>query len=289
MIDQQAQLRAKAEELLRRGAVEMILGFGTGPVGGVRPLFARQPGDASRLVWGNRCLPNLATYLTKEPCRGIMRKGGRVGVIAKGCDARSILVLIQEAQLERQAVHVIGMVCRGMTTDTGEVLAKCGSCRWLLPPVYDNLIGETEDISPIPGDPLKAAKDLEGASAAERWRFWTGHLSRCIRCYACRQACPLCCCEECLTERSRPQWIEKAATLRGNLAYHFIRAMHLAGRCVACDECTRACPMEIPVSLLSAFLSAKVEEEFGYTSGVDVEQKPFMATFGNDDPEGHIR
>jgi ferredoxin len=289
MIDQQAQLRAKAGELLRRGAVEVILGFGPSPVGGVRPVFARHPDDANRLVWNNRCLPNLATYLTKEPFRGIMTKGGRVGVIAKGCDARSILVLIQEAQLERQAVHVIGMVCRGMVGDKGEVLAKCGSCRWLLPPVYDDLIGEPRDIVPIPGDPLKAARDLEGASAAERWRFWTGHLARCIKCYACRQACPLCYCEECVTERSQPQWIEKAATLRGNLAYHFIRAMHLAGRCVACDECTRACPMDIPVSMLSTYLSAKVEEDFAYTPGIDVEQEPFFATFGEDDPADHIR
>jgi formate dehydrogenase subunit beta len=288
----QAALRAKAKDLLAKGQVALILGYGERTTGGARLLAARTPLDADRLVWNDRCTQNLATYLVREPAAGVIRSGGRVGIVAKGCDARSIVGLLQESQIKRETILVIGVVCDGVTAEysaPGGIPSKCIECEWHTPPLYDELVGDKAAVEHKPGDALAEVRRIEEMTEPERWAYWTGLLSRCIKCYACRQACPLCYCKECITEKSRPQWIDKTSGVRGNLAYHFIRALHLAGRCVGCEECRRACPMGIPVDLLSRYLTRKAEAAFGYKPGVDPKQEPFFVTFKDTDPEDFIR
>jgi formate dehydrogenase subunit beta len=289
--DREGEIRNRARELIAGGQVDLLVGYGRTYVGdGVRPVFVRSESDADRLVWNDRCVHNLATYLMREPCQEYLTKGRRIGIVAKGCDVRAILALVQEKQLARDSVHIIGVVCGGMRDPDSEGIdVKCAACEWQVPPAYDDLVGDRTEVKPVEGDPLEDVKAIERLPRAERWRFWTEAFSRCIKCYACRQACPLCYCKECITEKSQPQWIEKAPSLRGNLAYHFIRAMHLAGRCVSCGECSRACPMEIPVDRLTRQLSRTVEEAFGYRPGVDPEDEPFFVTFADSDPEDFIR
>jgi ferredoxin len=272
--------------------VALVVGYGPAFGGDdVRPVFARDASDADRLVWNDRCRHNLATYLVREPCLEVMSEGGRVGIVAKGCDVRAIVALLQEEQIKRQQVHILGMVCGGMPDPAsgGEPLVKCRACEWQVPGVHDDLIGDPSSVRPVEGDPLEDIKAIESMTESERWRYWTGELTRCIKCYACRQACPLCYCKECITEKSRPQWIDRSSSLRGNIAYHFIRAIHLAGRCISCGECSRACPMDIPVDMLSRFLSRKVEEGFEYRPGIDPEEDPFFVKFSDGDPGDFIR
>ena len=95
-------------------------------------------------------------------------------------------------------------------------------------------------------------------SREERWAFWQKELSRCVKCYACRNSCPMCYCEHCTMDCNRPQWVPVASHALGNLEYHMVRAMHLAGRCVECGDCGRACPVGIPVHLLTFFAEESV-------------------------------
>jgi len=289
--DSRDRLRTEAGKLLADGTVEIVVGYGEGYGGeGVRPLLARTPGEAGGFVWNDACVHNLAAYLSREPCRGIMLRGGRVGIVAKGCDARAIVVLLQEDQIARESVYVIGMVCdgvRGAGAGDGPP-PRCKACEVRTPPLYDTLIGDPAEASGQGG----AAEDVEEAAALtleERWKYWESRLSRCIKCYACRQACPLCYCPTCITEKSEPQWIDKPSHLRGTLAYHLIRAMHLAGRCVGCGECGRACPLDIPVDLISRYLAREVEEAFGYRTGIDPEATPVFRTYREDDPGDFIK
>ena len=85
------------------------------------------------------------------------------------------------------------------------------------------------------------------------------------------------------------EWIEKSPVLSENFVFHMVRAMHLAGRCIACGECARACPMDIPVDLLSTFLSGAVAEAYGYKPGLDAEAEPFFVTHTDEDPEDFVR
>jgi formate dehydrogenase subunit beta len=199
--------------------------------------------------------------------------------------------LIQEGQVARDQVHVIGVVCDGVAAaDGGGLAMKCRGCTVRVPLFYNELIGEATGITPPPGDGLEDVEELLGKTPDERWAFWKEHMEKCIRCYACRQACPMCYCKECITEKSQPQWIDKAPLPRGNLAYHLIRAAHLAGRCSSCGECTRVCPVGIPVDMLNRFLAKRIKEAFGHECGIDCEAEIFQSTFNKDnDPEDFIK
>jgi formate dehydrogenase subunit beta len=284
-------LRKKAKDLFSGAKVKLIVGYETSPSGSVRPFLARSGEDASRLVWSPACVHNLAAYLTREPVASVLRRGETVGIVVKGCDARAVVTLIQEEQVPRDRVHVIGMVCDGVRDAEGADLAmKCRGCDVRIPLFYDELIGDPSGKEPLPGNPMEDVEKLLGKSEEERWTFWKEQMDRCIRCYACREVCPMCYCKECITERSRPQWIDRAPHSRGNLIYHVVRAAHLAGRCASCGECSRVCPMGIPVDMLNRFLTSRIREAFGHECGVSCDAELFQSSFGRDtDPEDFIR
>jgi ferredoxin len=88
---------------------------------------------------------------------------------------------------------------------------------------------------------------------------------------------------------NRPQWIPVASHAIGNLEYHMVRAMHLAGRCVQCGTCGTACPVGIPVHLLTFFAEGTVRRQFGQKGGAGAKLDYAMSTFKPDDKETFIR
>jgi len=279
---QEHALREKARELLSEGKAGVVIGYGAGtaPDRAV-PAFVRRAEDVDRLVWGPECHHNLAVYLTRKEVRGL----GRPAIVAMGCTARAVLVQIQEGQLARDDVVVIGMTCEGMGDP---VFHKCRRCDVRTPREYDVLIGS--ELGPAEGDVEDPERErLEQASPEERWGYWTDALGRCIRCYACRAACPLCYCERCIVEKNQPQWISTSPEPKGNLSWNITRAMHLAGRCVECEACERACPVDIPLMLLNREISRAVVEHFDYRPGYDRDAKPVLVDFAPADKAEFIR
>lgn len=279
---QELMLREKARELVSGGKVHVVIGYGAGTAPGkTAPVFVRQAEDVERLVWNPACHHNLAVYLTRREVRGL----GRPAIVAMGCTVRATVVLIQEGQIQREDVEIIGMSCEGM----GDPLfQKCRACDVRTPREVDHLIGD--EIGPAEGaveDPVMAR--LEASSPEERWSFWTETLSRCIRCYACRAACPVCYCERCIVEKNQPQWLTTSPEPRGNLSWNITRAMHLAGRCVECEACERSCPVDIPLMLLNRQVSRVVEDCFDHRAGYDREAKPAMVVFAAADKAEFIR
>lgn len=67
-------------------------------------------------------------------------------------------------------------------------------------------------------------------SPKERWEFWEKQFSRCVKCYACRQVCPLCYCEVCIADKNQPQWIETSSHTRGNYHWNLIRGVAPVGK-----------------------------------------------------------
>ena len=126
-------------------------------------------------------------------------------------------------------------------------------------------------------------------SPAERMSFWAQEFERCVKCYACRQVCPLCYCERCIADKNRPVAIDTSATPKGNFAWHITRAFHLAGRCVGCGECARACPAGIPLGLLNLTLARAAEKHFGYQAGMDPKVEPLIGSYALTDKEDFIR
>jgi len=264
-------LREAAARLLAEGKVKVVIGYGArGPV------FVTSPEDASKLVWNATCLANLTVYLKRKEVRAL----GAAAIVVKGCDERALLMLEKESQLDRGSIHVIGMACGGMGR------TKCAACDTPQPRFADETIGEA---APASGDRYASLDRILGKPPEERLAYWTAQFDRCVKCYACRQVCPMCYCERCLADKNRPQAIATSAHRMGNFAWQISRATHLAGRCIGCDECTRACPAVIDLRLLNLAMTRVAEERFGYRAGIDPAAEPPVGAFAAEDKEDFIR
>ena len=267
-------LRERGRKLLAEGTVKVVIGYGArGPV------MVRRPEDADRLVWNNRCVSNLTAYLKRKEVKAL----GKPAVVVKPCDEKSLVVLEKESQLERKDIHVIGMACEGV----GE--PKCTFCTARTPRFADEILGEPAGPKTQASPPPNRFATLMALTPTERMAFWTKQFDRCVKCYACRQVCPMCYCERCIVDKNRPIAIDPAPSIKGNFAWQIARAFHLAGRCVGCGECSRACPAGIDLALLNIALHKAAQEHFGYDPGVDPAAEPVIGSYTLQDKEDFIR
>ncbi len=284
-------LRELARRLLENGEVSRIIGYAHSAGGmSAAPAFIDTPEDAERLAWSANSPGNLTAYLS-GPNRA--RRPGKTAVVVKTCDARSLGGLLRENQLPRDEVVAIGVSCSGQWSG-GRLAAKCYACESDISPLADWSVGAggiadgphpgtARAVAPDPRDAEIAA--LASLPAGERLAFWTGEFDRCIRCYACRSACPMCYCETCIADKTQPQWIPAASSGPGNFAWNITRAMHLAGRCADCDECARACPSNIRLDLVNHSISRSIERSFGSRVEADPAAVAPLTTYRPGDPD----
>ncbi len=292
------EIQQTARDLLANEEVDCVIGYETGPRHRTRPVFIYKADDADRLVWNQDCTHNLTTYLGQKLMRSQFgrltdntNRVKRVAVVVKACDSRAINVLLAEKRFEREQVHVIGVICDGIREGAGfdnrpegMLQRRCQACTDTRPVISDTLIGLNEaridrlparDVEEVYGYP-----QLDELPPAERIQFWLSQFDRCLRCYACRQACPMCDCPTCLYERDDSLWAGMGIELDDKRTFHLGRAYHLAGRCIGCDECERVCPVDIPISLLNRKLVAEMEAQFGYQAGLAPVPAPFVTILG---------
>lgn len=308
------EIREAARRLLREKHVEVVIGFerGSMPLRS-RPCFVRKEEDVDRLVWDGFCENALAAYLPKRK--------ERAAIVAKGCDSRAVVELIKEKQVQRDQVILIGVPCRGMidrsrvealvaprrileTEETEDLLIlkgadfekalnrsdflhdSCRTCTHPNPVLHDVLIGQALDEEKQ--DLFSDIEAFDAMTSEERWSYLSKEVDKCIRCYACRNACPLCYCPECFVDVSLPQWIGKSTDASDTMIFHLMRAYHLAGRCVSCGACERACPVGVDIRKLNRKLQKDVKDLFGYEAGLSLDEVSPLATFRPDDPEAFI-
>ncbi len=72
------------------------------------------------------------------------------------------------------------------------------------------------------------------------------------------------------------------------MAYHIGRIMHQAGRCVECDMCVRACPMDIDLRTFTQVMGRNIEEMFDYVPGFSLDEVSPLLTYGEDDDQSFI-
>ncbi len=293
-LEKTKKIRDVARELLLSEQVGCVLGYEVGPRGRTRPSFIYKPEEVDRLVWNQECTHNLVRYLRQKlhPSK-VKEQPQPVGVVVKPCDSRAINVLLAEHQFEREQIRVIGVVCDGIVEGAGfddlnrleqreeiSLQKRCLTCRERVPAIYDALIGESYEQEEVEDVYAQTLAMLETLDPQQKAAFWMEQFDRCIRCYACRQACPMCICPTCLFERDDSLWVGMGIRLDEKRTFHLGRAYHLAGRCVGCNECERVCPMDIPISLLNRLMASEIEKRFGFRAGVSIETSP-LATVLN--------
>ncbi|NOQ23143.1 MAG: 4Fe-4S ferredoxin [Candidatus Aegiribacteria sp.] len=314
MTDVSNKIREEAGKLLEKGEVDVIIGFEKGSIPlSATPCFIRNEADIEKLIWNEYCGNNLSLYLSKAR--------GKIGIIAKGCDTRAIVELIKEKQVQRERIVIIGVPCEGML-DRKRIMIRCQSrnitgiedqgrqllitgdslnvavekdeffypacqvCANRNPVMCDVFIGNT--IEEQKTDEFTDVTDFNEKPSEERWAYITDEIDRCIRCYACRNACPLCYCKECFVDATQPQWVGKTIEQSDTLSFHIMRSIHLAGRCIECGACERACPVMVDIRKLNRKMSADVKNMFGYKTGLDIDQPAPLSVFKPDDSEEFI-
>ena len=320
-----ANLRKEAARLLKEGSVKYVIGYTQGTdAARTAPFFAAGPGQANMLTWTPFCVSNLVKYLLdfryEDTRLAVVVKGcdsravhrliqdhqfprERLVVIGLSCGGmldrdKALAALAPGATLleteDRGSDYLL-------KTDRGEfvfqkqetLLAKCLECVDNAPVAVDLMVGRQV---PPPGRPeadlFASVRELEALDTGARAAFWDRHFSRCLRCFACRNVCPACNCKECSLEQAVPGWQQGACWLTKrvnksqNHIFHLIRMYHVAGRCIDCGECARACPVNIPLRALYRKVAKDAVELFGMPlPGTDPEAAPLLTTYRTSDPD----
>lgn len=237
------ELKKEITELLEQKKVNLVIAF-ENYRGKVRPIFVKEVKDLDRVAFDADGGPNLTVYLKQM----IIKKQYPVAIVARDVERDSVALLLKESQIKPENVVLI---------ESNAVSKKAEQDKQL-----DAEIARLWALSP-----------------AERKKFWEDHFANCIRCYACRQSCPHCYCQECKADKNRPAWVETSAHGRGNFSWHFLRAFHQAGRCVECGACESACSVAIPLMLLNRMQNQVVKEAFGETDP----EKSLLSGWSKDD------
>ena len=272
----QEQYRTRAKELLSSGTVKMVIGYKPGSTPDRRrPLFIRTAEEANRLVLDSACITNLSGYLVTE---GLLSDEKKVAIFLRPEGIRSINILAAESQLNPEQIIVLGF------DSTGSVVKALEGTH---AENFSELLGSIKANTPVkPTEVL--FEQVEQMNPRERFDFWQEEFSRCIKCYACRQACPMCYCRRCIVDSNQPQWVNTSSHTLGNFEWNIVRAFHLAGRCVECGNCGRACPVNIPLRLINRRMAQEVIEAFDHFPGLNQTQEPVLASFKKDDSETFI-
>jgi formate dehydrogenase subunit beta len=281
-------LKKEATAVLKDEKVKYVIGYGKSTNGLMPvPVFIKKPEDVEKLVWDPTCIYNLTRFLVDEKRRKAKEKHPDerpVGLIVKGCDSRALVVLLQEKLINRENVYIIGVSCENAGVVDEKKLAKKFKDKKIESIEFDEkdniIVTATDGKTKIPASEILAERCLEcKANFPVIYDILLGEKTK-------RQPeNPF----QSIEKAQKIKWLEKSPVLSENFVYHFIRAIHLAGRCIDCAECERVCPLDIPIRFLNKKLEKAAKELFDYDAGFDPDQPSLVASFRDEDPEDFIR
>jgi formate dehydrogenase subunit beta len=123
--------------------------------------------------------------------------------------------------------------------------------------------------------------DLRDTSIEERFAYWTGQFGQCIKCFGCRDACPICFCLDCTLEADRGLIV--GGQVPPDIMFPILRTIHVADSCVNCGQCQDICPSELPLSRLTHMLNAEINSVLGYRPGMDLHVPPPLSAVPEDE------
>ena len=150
---------------------------------------------------------------------------------------------------------------------------------------------------PVRAQRIEAVAARRGQAQAGKPEPLLSLLEPCIRCYNCREVCPICYCKECLLVPAKMGYsserylrrAEKKGQIKmpvDTVLYHLTKMNHMATSCVACGLCEQACPMDIPLGRIYSRVGGRVQALFDYVPGRRLEEELPVTTFKEEELPG---
>ncbi len=263
------QVRQHIKNLFNEGKITLFLGLQNQDGNVVPHLYEKAEDLDNGFCLGDLDAPGDSRYPIVKILMTVLSAApdATVGVVVRGCDERALNEIVRWNQVKTSERLVkVGIACPNE-------LAENHECR---KPFPDEFVAG-EKVEPVENFSVAAveAKDLSA-----RLAYWMGEFDRCIKCYGCRDVCPVCFCNVCTLEDD--SLIKTGDLPPENPIFHLTRAVHMAGRCIDCNLCTETCPAEIPLRTLYKKVAEIVREEFGYITGEPGEMKSPLNILGSD-------
>ena len=243
------KIKEKVKELLDKKTIQGFLGLGKVD-GHTAPFLFKNADELDKLVLGDDKKPGDARYPLAKILTSFYKKHQDLtfGVLARGCDERAINALCAFNQLNKEKIVIVGIAC------PKELALEC-ECE---KPFPDELVAGEK----IENNSFESVKKIDDLDLKEKFDFWEYEFSKCVKCYGCRNICPMCFCNECTLESE--ELISKGQLPVDMPAFHLVRAMHMADKCIDCGLCEEACPVDIPLRTLYKKTNQIMLNDFGF-------------------------
>ncbi len=318
------ELINRAKELLADGTVARVLGWKKGDfVYNPEPHIFTSAGELEKdFIYDGFCGANLSKYMIRasrmegktlvflKPCDTFsfnqLIKEHQVDrekayIIGVGCKGKLDHRKFQERDLgdiesisgirmmdECDVVHVTTIYGDKADLPFADVmLERCHYCKTKDHQIFDEKMLGSRETTDKDGDRFDEVRRIQKMSPEERFSYFRSELSKCIRCNACRNVCPACNCLHCVFDNTNYDTAQKANadSFEENM-FHIIRALHVAGRCTDCGECSRVCPQSIPLHLFNRKLILDMDELYGvFQAGSDTQTPGPLTAYTLEDPE----
>lgn len=244
------KLREKVRKLLKEGKAAGYIGYILKDSHPLPHFFTKErleevdqaivaPGDARYPL--DKLLQQVAARYPEET----------FAIQVRGCDERGLNELYKWGQLDPEKVVLVGVACPQEQAD----YCEC-------PGPWASVIDYGEKCQPVAQS--KRMERVDALAEEDAFQEWLGHFKKCIKCYGCRDVCPMCFCKECSLEHPD---LMSTGLLPPDTIFQLVRAIHMAGRCIDCGLCEENCPADIPLRVLYKKGNALVQELFGYETG----------------------
>ena len=207
------KIRAKVKDLLQSGQVAAYIGYAMQDSHPLPHVFTKDnlaaldnaivPPDNARYPLDKILLQLAAKYPDKA-----------FAIQVRGCDERGLNELYKWGQLDPDNVVLVGVAC----TQTQADYCEC-------PGHFPSVVDYGERCNPV-GLSARVSR-IEGLAGDAALSEWTAHFARCVKCYGCRNVCPMCFCKDCSLEHPD---LMSIGSVPPDTIFQLVRAIHMAGR-----------------------------------------------------------